>query len=34
MLNGLRMTLVDSKIGQIEKSYLKENYDKLTGHRK
>lgn len=34
MLKGLRMSLVDSKIGQIEKSYLKENYDKLTGHRK
>ena len=34
MLKGLRMSLVDTKIGQIEKAYLKENYDKVTGHRK
>lgn len=34
MLKGLRMSLVDTKIGQIEKAYLKENYDKVTGHRR
>ena len=34
MLKSLRMTLVDSKICQIEKSYLRENYDKVTGHRR
>lgn len=34
MLKGLRMSLVDTKIGQIEKAYLRENYDKVTGHRR
>ena len=34
MLKGIRMSLVDTKIGQIEKTYLKENYDKVTGHRR
>ena len=34
MLKGLRMSLVDTKIGEIEKSYLKANYDLVTGRRK
>lgn len=34
MLKSLKMTLVDTKIGQIEKSYHKENYDKVTVHRR
>ena len=33
LLKSVRMTLVDSKIGKMEKEYLRANYDMLTRHR-
>ncbi len=34
LLKNIRMTLVDTKIGQIEREYHKENYDYVTGRRR